>query len=411
MRGLPTNYRPGAEGPQPSGSLRALLRSGFGRMRFEPVLEEGFNAQRRASTLLLTRLAIVLTGLFMPAFVLFDQFVMGYRYPVPVHNLLLFFCSPITLLGGLLLFNNRIAHHAAAITSSLLVLNTLCWMWCYPQMIYSPAAPPYAFEAMLLFSAMTYTLSGLMFWGAASIAAGNALGFLVVMSFTSLTVGALLYSSLFLFAANAVGFIGAYLREMAARENYLNAQLVNELAERDPLTGLYNRRAFAQRLENLIRQARRESVSLTVLVMDVDNFKDVNDGLGHPFGDKVLVAAATAVLESSRRPLDCVARMGGDEFVAVWFDMAPPHVQSACEGLMAAFAQQFAPLTSKHGLALSMSVGAAHAVPALWHDGETLLKFADSALYQTKANGRNGFTVVGLDERSNTIRTAIREGQ
>ncbi len=367
-------------------------------LQFQPGQEASFRKHSLPSAVLLSRMTMFMGGLMIALVVLVDQFGMGYRYPVLVHNALLFLCFPVSMALGLLSFLPPVRQYSPALNAVMLVGNVAIFLWCYPQLVYNSAAPPYSFEGLLVVIAFTYSFSGLLFWPSAIIGAGSAIGFMLVMSDTSLTSGALVYCTFYLMAVNVVGLMGGYLNEYYRRAHFLASEKLHELAERDPLTSVYNRRAFSERLDNLVRQARRDGLSITVLVIDVDHFKDVNDGAGHHFGDLVLIAAANALTEASRRPLDYVARLGGDEFVAVWFDLGAPHLTRACEALQLGFAQHFAPLTAKHGHRITMSVGAAHAVPAPWHDGETMLKYADDALYETKANGRNGFTIVRVDE-------------
>ena len=94
---------------------------------------------------------------------------------------------------------------------------------------------------------------------------------------------------------------------------------VNALAEearRDPLTGLWNRRLFEGRLEYEVRRHRRNGLPLSVIALDLDGFKEVNDTLGHPAGDELLRQVA-AVLSETVRDQDTVARQGGDEFCVI----------------------------------------------------------------------------------------------
>ncbi len=375
---------------------RALLRLG---LAFDPETEARYQADQFEGHTFIARMALILTGLAMALFVLIDQFALGGRYPEAVQNVLLYVCAPLTSVGGLMLMYAYFARHMRWVVTAVLLVNTAVWSGCYPQMLYDPAAPPYAFEALLLFAVMVYAFSGFMFWTAAALAASSALCFLVAMAqFSAIQTSTLTYCGFYLFAINLVAILQAYLREKASRASFIAKQQLIELAEHDPLTGLFNRRAFNQRLEDLVRQARREKVGLAVLAMDIDYFKDVNDGLGHHFGDQVLVAAADAIRSALKRPLDCVARMGGDEFVAVWFDMALDNLRPSCDQLMASFTEQFKPLVDRHQSQLSMSVGVVFTVPAVWQDGESLLKFADSALYQTKAQGRAAYTLLDLSD-------------
>jgi diguanylate cyclase (GGDEF)-like protein len=394
---LPSHDSSAPVPPPPTGAaVRGLLRLG---LLFDRETEARYQADRFDDHSFIARIALVLTGVAMALFVLVDQYFMGGRYPAAVQALLLYACAPLTSTGGLLLMYPVFARNMRWVVTAVLLANTAVWSWCYPRMVHDPGAPPYAFEALLLFAAMVYAFSGFMFWTAVGVAALSSLVFIVVMSlFSTIHSATLVYCSFYLLGTNVIAMLQAYLREQASRASFIAKQQLIELAEHDPLTGLFNRRAFNQRLEDLVRQARREQVGIAVLAMDVDYFKDVNDGLGHHFGDQVLVAAAEAIRNALKRPLDCVARMGGDEFVAVWYDMALGNLRPSCDQLMASFDEKFKQLTDRHPAQLSMSVGVVYTVPAAWQDGESLLKFADGALYQTKAQGRAAYTVLDLSE-------------
>jgi diguanylate cyclase (GGDEF)-like protein len=151
------------------------------------------------------------------------------------------------------------------------------------------------------------------------------------------------------------------------------------LAERDPLTGLLNRRAFDARAAAEIERCKRERRCAAYVLVDVDDFKSVNDSRGHAFGDAVLTRVASTLTRCSR-PQDVVGRFAGDEFV-VFFT-----------GLDAALAYALVARLSSELRAneLKCSIGAAlypHTETAL----EALFEAADRALYRTKAAGKNGF--------------------
>jgi diguanylate cyclase (GGDEF)-like protein len=163
-----------------------------------------------------------------------------------------------------------------------------------------------------------------------------------------------------------------------------NASLHSELqrmALADPLTGLPNRRLFDAEFSRLLAQARRSGSPLAMLVMDMDNFKRVNDELGHDIGDKALAIVAGAMRGTLRRS-DLFARYGGEEFLAALPDADKEGAEKAAQTMKAAVAE--ARLDEHPGVRFSVSVGAA----CYPEDGETfqaLYRVADAAMFETKS--------------------------
>ena len=158
---------------------------------------------------------------------------------------------------------------------------------------------------------------------------------------------------------------------------------ITQLAFNDSLTGLPNRAFFLQHLELELKQVGRRDGSLALLCVDLDNFKSVNDSLGHPVGDALLRAVALRLGANAREAL--VARLGGDEFTVI---LTQPKGQETAEAvavrLIAALADPFE--VAGHDLSVGASVGIAFA-PGDAADADNLLKHADLALYQAKAEG------------------------
>ncbi|MGH6838834.1 MAG: bifunctional diguanylate cyclase/phosphodiesterase [Methylocella sp.] len=160
------------------------------------------------------------------------------------------------------------------------------------------------------------------------------------------------------------------------------------MAHHDALTGLPNRVLFHERLDEALLRVRRYAEILSVLCLDLDKFKNVNDTLGHPAGDKLLVAVAER-LRTCLRDCDMAARFGGDEFAVLQLGLAGPNEAGAlAERIVTLLSEPF-DIEGQQAL-IGASVGIALA-PA---DGETadqLLMGADIALYQAKEDGRRTF--------------------
>ncbi|MEO0421773.1 MAG: diguanylate cyclase [Pseudomonadota bacterium] len=186
----------------------------------------------------------------------------------------------------------------------------------------------------------------------------------------------------------------------AVRSRLRNEELANELrrlAERDPLTGLYNRRRFEDELESAWVAAERRDRRVGVLIGDVDHFKAYNDTLGHQAGDECLQQVANVLKDLHRRGEGVPARLGGEEFVVLLREVqSDTHLKTVAERIRQGLEDEklthpASPL-SQH---VTMSVGAATAAPGDEHASMSmLLELADQALYRAKQAGRNQTMVI-----------------
>lgn len=168
----------------------------------------------------------------------------------------------------------------------------------------------------------------------------------------------------------------------------LNRQL-ERLSYLDDLTGLPNRRYFDDVRNREWHRAIRENTFLSLIMLDIDNFKEHNDNFGHQAGDDCLKAVAAALGKVLRRPADLVARYGGDEFIV----LLPQTDQSAAESIAEKMRQTVVDLNIKNpdspcGI-ITISLGIACQKPSPNSHPEHLVKAADEALYRAKQQGRN----------------------
>jgi diguanylate cyclase (GGDEF)-like protein len=175
----------------------------------------------------------------------------------------------------------------------------------------------------------------------------------------------------------------------------LQAKL-EELAIRDPLTGLYNRRYLDDALERELQRAQRQSYPVSVLMIDIDHFKQLNDVHGHQAGDEVLTALANE-LHRSVRADDLACRWGGEEFVLVLPTMSIEAAAERADALRTAF-EANAVRYRDTNLVATISVGAA-VFPAHGLSARDLLGAADNALYRAKSDGRNCVRVASAPAR------------
>ena len=182
---------------------------------------------------------------------------------------------------------------------------------------------------------------------------------------------------------------------------------IKRLAYYDTLTGLANRTLFIERLNTMLVALRGTERMTAVLFVDLDEFKVVNDTLGHSAGDQLLQVVARR-LEGCMRQTDLVARFGGDEFVISISPLgSASDVTEIAEKILRILAEPME-LGGKR-IRSSASIGIA-LFPQDGEDTETLLKHADAAMYQAKSQGRNGFQMFS-EEMENRVQQSLREAQ
>ena len=226
---------------------------------------------------------------------------------------------------------------------------------------------------------------------------------------TGLTLLALVLVGLFIFRPMA----RRIRRDMAELE--AAARAFEQLSLTDGLTGLANRRALDRGLAEEWRRAWRQETDLSLLMLDIDHFKNYNDRHGHQEGDRVLKAVAQVLKNSLRRPGDLAARYGGEEMAAllVGADLA------GAKALAEEVRQRVEELGMEHGASpvaevLTVSLGVASARPRPGSRPLELVRAADQVLYQAKAEGRNRVVAQVLDleaEPGNNMGAAIMPAQ
>lgn len=246
--------------------------------------------------------------------------------------------------------------------------------------------------------------------GVLKAAALHGLGVLVVLPFaglrflpdTSLVVSLLcifcLSSYLVLYGLSAhqrTVTLQRVREKLSDNERALQAQLdeirllqgqLKEEVDRDHLTGLYNRRYLAATIDREFARCARDGMPLSLIMLDIDHFKQINDMHGHPFGDTVLAAVAK-VLAGSLRAGDIACRYGGEEFMLVLPNMPLAAAKERAEAIR----RRVAALVLSSGalpVPVRLSAGVAEA-PQDATDAESLIRQADAALYRAKAQGRD----------------------
>jgi diguanylate cyclase (GGDEF)-like protein len=182
--------------------------------------------------------------------------------------------------------------------------------------------------------------------------------------------------------------------ELLVKDLHHSNELLADVAETDGLTGLTNRAGFEIRFERLWKEALEQQRTFSVIMVDVDHFKQTNDRYGHLYGDKVLKRIANLVLEALRKEADHAARFGGEEFVILLPETTEPAAMLVAERLRRLIeVAGFPPIDPSHltigSITATVSCGVATTVPRSLEERHQLINAADRALYAAKAAGRN----------------------
>jgi len=169
-----------------------------------------------------------------------------------------------------------------------------------------------------------------------------------------------------------------------------HGKMLESLALRDPLTGLANRRLLADRMSMALIHARRNKSAMAVVYLDLDEFKQINDTLGHGAGD-VLLKMVAGRLVATVREEDTVARLGGDEFIiALWHVSGTDDAATVASKVIEAVSQPYG--IEGHTVSITTSAGVG-IYPVHGGDADTLMKSADLALYEAKRAGKNAYRI------------------
>jgi diguanylate cyclase (GGDEF)-like protein len=381
---------------------RTAFEHGYRWLRFEPALERLFQDFHTEAHLVRIRLAGYLAILLFALFILIDvttlpRDVWVWTASIRI-GLILVFAAAIWIGYH---SNWQRAYRGALLIGSL--AGTLGTAVIIGVALRHGYAIPY--EGILLAPSFLHLIVCLP-WRRALLA--NAI---TLLAFVALELAlrpdpqTRLYHIIFMCAATAIAAYGGYFLEYTMRTTFLVHALLNELAERDGLTGLYNRRTLNSHLERVWRQGIRDGSGLAIAMIDVDHFKRYNDRYGHAQGDAALKAVADVIASQARRPLDLAARYGGEEFVVVWYHPAPQELAHMGEQLRASVRALGLQHADGENGGLSVSVGIASMVPIAGQCSAELLQVADAALFQAKDQGRDRVVAL-VHPRADTVMIA-----
>jgi diguanylate cyclase (GGDEF)-like protein len=364
------------------------LRRGFGWLRFMPGLESSYRQDQFRQGLPYLRASLGIGALLVALFALLDRLVLHIVHEPLVELLRYAVLLPAIVLALTVTFlqdGGRLYRPVVSFLSpfgvvAIVVLVLSAWE-------HGQSRP---FTALILATMFVYFLIGLPFLAGLVTNLIAAIAYLGGALMLAMPGQELTYNMLMLLLAIAVGATAAYNVEHARRTVWLEARLLDEVAQRDGLTGIYNRRRFDEHLGQVWQQGIREHRPITLMLADIDHFKAFNDRYGHQAGDEAMKSVAAILTQYARRPLDLVARYGGEEFAIVLYDTTQEHAIKVSELLLEEIRRLGIPHEGSGGApVLTMSVGIGCVVPAAGRSSAGLLQLADQALYAAKDAGRN----------------------
>ena len=374
----------------PDSTCADELRAGVSRLRFAPPLEALFRRDHLKRAHVRTRTWGLVTVFFALTFTIQQLRAAGPLNPV---SLLDYAFLTLAFVVAWLPWSRFYQSHYLPVAS---IATPLVSALTAPFSALAVAQGHY--EVPILFALQIvaiFQFTGLLFRMALVTCIAMVIGF-AVGTILWLPADAAIKYVVTMSLATLIGAIAFHSAEVIARMQFLERRLLGELLERDPLTGLKNRRSFDEHLQRIWMQAQRDARTVAVLMVDADDFKRYNDTYGHQAGDEALRRVGGVLREFGRRPLDLAARYGGEEFALIMNDVTVEHASKVAEQLRAAVAGLgIAHSAARAAATVTLSVGVAVARPVLGRTPHGLVGLADEALYAAKAAGRNRVVVKG----------------
>lgn len=373
--------------PLHASPVARQLQRGFPWLRFEAGLEAAFRQAQYEQGLVQLRLNLVLALALVLAFIAMDRAVLPQLDRLVA---ILRFAVLLPAIAGCLAVTflprgRRWFHPVVGALAPVAMIAIVALV-----LTAGAANATTLFPVLVLATIFLYYLMGLSFYGAVRTNLVGFAAFLVGASLVDIPVQHTSYQAMVLFFANLVGATVAYNLESARRISWLEASLLSEMADRDGLTGTFNRRRLDGHLQRAWQQGIRDRQPMALLMIDIDCFKPYNDRYGHQAGDEALKAVAGVLARAARRPLDFVARYGGEEFLIVLYDTSREYAAGLAQQIL----QDVRLLRIPHAAStasglLTVSIGVAYVIPASGRSVDGFVQLADEALYAAKHAGRD----------------------
>ncbi len=364
------------------------LNRGFERLRFDRLLEKEFRDAFSAQSWPRVRLAVLIAFVPLCAVVLIQLFVDNPTRGLSLPRVAVLFPLLVTTAGALHIPAAK-RYHSAIAAASVLLAGLLVTYFAHTG---STTSGPNLLGAQMLVMLFACLFLGLLFNVAAVVGTILFAAHLLASVVVGVSFSEMAYSAALLGSATCAALATTYKLEHVIRTSFLETRLLHELAERDGMTGLYNRRMFDDYAKRVWRQSQRESQPFTIVMVDIDDFKVYNDLYGHQAGDDTLKKVAETIASCAKRPFDFSARYGGEEFVLLLY--GSPSDSDYAHGLPEQIRRAVLALGIPHaGSAgagvVTVSIGVAIVDPAAGRSLAGAIQIADEALYEAKQAGRN----------------------
>ncbi|MGM0563443.1 MAG: GGDEF domain-containing protein [Pseudomonadota bacterium] len=388
--------------------LEGISEHGVRLLRFSDVLERRFVRAHNRQALLYRRLCLLVAALAIGAFGLLDYVLFGeeLKHIAPMRHGVGF---TVVLVGGILtmspLFYRYQQEFLFQLTLCTVHMTTLVLLVA-PDRIFMHYLPSYML--VMMFAAVIchmFFLRALMI-GAMVLISVN----LVLFPLRPQPFEVIASFNITFFCTALITWVASYYLEYTARKDFLQQRILelerrqlsaaNEqlqmMATTDPLTGLFNRRELERQLQAEWRRASRSACLVSIILIDIDDFKPYNDHFGHQAGDACLETVAALLQEQFQRVSDCAARYGGEEFIVLLPDTDGEAAHQLAEKFRHALAERNIP--HPHARAadhVTASIGVATTRASSEGHYEHLIHAADEALYRAKESGRNRVVSAG----------------
>jgi len=362
------------------------LHTGFESLRFGDFLENEFRDDYLRDNFQKSRLVIGLALIVVVVVTMINLY--SSKGPSPIMGRFgLSLMAPMLLVAMIASYSGHRFLYQSLLALSALVIGVA---GAVVDVQASLAGQGYYFAGQIGWIFIIWSMLGMLFTPAAILCAAVSIIYISCATYAGLAPEQLFFEGFMLLNVNLLGGYSCYKIEHASRRTFLESRILNQLAERDGLTGLYNRRAFDEYMERIWRQSRRENTPITVMLIDIDHFKAYNDMYGHQAGDDALKRVASVISAGVQRPLDIAARYGGEEFALVLYGPDTDYVTDLPETLREDVLQlETTHEGATHTKFLTVSIGVAVVSPEAGRSQAGAIQMADEALYQAKEDGRN----------------------